>query len=198
MTTFALAVFLLLITPGPGVLSTAGVGAAYGARVGLRYLTGLFVGTNIVALAVISGLAAAAFAVPGLGLVLTVASIAYLAWLAARIALAGSRIRLMQANFAPRLRDGVLLQFVNPKAYVVNATLFGGFASVAADATTAAVLKLLIVNAIWVPVHLLWLAFGVQVRRLDPPPRVQRAINVAMAAAMLAVVGLAAFTPGSW
>ena len=30
MLTFALAVFLLIITPGPGVLSLAGVGAAYG------------------------------------------------------------------------------------------------------------------------------------------------------------------------
>ena len=32
MLTFVLAVFLLIITPGPGVLSLAGVGAAYGWR----------------------------------------------------------------------------------------------------------------------------------------------------------------------
>jgi threonine/homoserine/homoserine lactone efflux protein len=32
MLTFALAVFLLIITPGPGVLLLAGVGAAYGWR----------------------------------------------------------------------------------------------------------------------------------------------------------------------
>ncbi|MCH1465812.1 MAG: LysE family translocator, partial [Alphaproteobacteria bacterium] len=30
MLTFALAVFLLIATPGPGVLSTAGVGSAFG------------------------------------------------------------------------------------------------------------------------------------------------------------------------
>ena len=35
MLTFAAAVFLLIVTPGPGVLSTAGVGAAYGFRAGL-------------------------------------------------------------------------------------------------------------------------------------------------------------------
>jgi threonine/homoserine/homoserine lactone efflux protein len=51
---FTLAVFLLIVTPGPGVLSTAGVGAAYGFRFGLRYVSGLFIGTNLVALAVIS------------------------------------------------------------------------------------------------------------------------------------------------
>ena len=32
MLQFALAVFFLLITPGPGVLTTAGIGAAFGYR----------------------------------------------------------------------------------------------------------------------------------------------------------------------
>ena len=58
MFTFALAVFLLIITPGPGVMSLAGVGAAFGWRQGIEYLGGLFIGTNVVCLAVISGLAA--------------------------------------------------------------------------------------------------------------------------------------------
>ncbi|MEM8839697.1 MAG: LysE family translocator, partial [Pseudomonadota bacterium] len=37
---FAAAVFGLIITPGPGVLSTAGVGSAYGFRPGARYIAG--------------------------------------------------------------------------------------------------------------------------------------------------------------
>jgi threonine/homoserine/homoserine lactone efflux protein len=37
MLTFALAVFLLKITPRPGVLSLAGAGAAYGWRQGFLY-----------------------------------------------------------------------------------------------------------------------------------------------------------------
>ena len=32
---FTFAVFLLLVTPGPGVLSTAGVGSGFGSRTGL-------------------------------------------------------------------------------------------------------------------------------------------------------------------
>ena len=69
MITFALAVFFLIITPGPGVLSLAGVGAAFGFQNGGRYLLGLFIGTNIVCLGVISGLAAAMLAVPGVRVV---------------------------------------------------------------------------------------------------------------------------------
>ena len=56
MLTFAAAVFFLLITPGPGVLTTAGVGAGYGRAQGLRFLTGLFIGTNLVAIAVVGAL----------------------------------------------------------------------------------------------------------------------------------------------
>ena len=54
MLTFALAVFLLIATPGPGVLSTAGVGSAFGWRPGLSYVTGLWAGTNLVSLAIIT------------------------------------------------------------------------------------------------------------------------------------------------
>ena len=46
MLTFALAVFLLIITPGPGVLTLAGVGSAFGYKPGFRYLLGLLIGQN--------------------------------------------------------------------------------------------------------------------------------------------------------
>lgn len=192
MASFAAAVVLLLITPGPGVLSTAGVGAGFGYHAGLRYLVGLFVGTNLVAAAVISGLAALALSIEPLRVVLLWASIAYLAYLALRIALAGTRIGFMEARTAPGARDGVILQLINPKAYVVNTTLFSGFPVAALGLGWETALKLAVINAVWIPIHLLWLAAGVQVKRLALPPRTQFAINLAMAAAMLGVVGLAA------
>src|SRR5210317_933140 len=77
MIIFALAVLFLIITPGPGVLSTAGFGAAYGFRPSLAYVLGLFLGTNMVMLAVICGLAAVVFSVPWLRMVLVGASVAY-------------------------------------------------------------------------------------------------------------------------
>ena len=58
MYSFALSVFLLTITPGPAVLTLAGVGSAFGWRTGLLFLSGLFVGVHLVCFAVISGLAA--------------------------------------------------------------------------------------------------------------------------------------------
>ena len=195
MLTFAAAVFFLIVTPGPGVLSTAGVGSAFGFRSGLAYVGGLFLGTNLVALAVVSGMAAVLLAVPFVRTVLVYASAAYLLYLAARIALAGSRIAFIEARKAPGFMNGVALQAINPKAYAVNTALFSGFAFWPESLIAETALKFLVLNAIWVPIHLAWLFAGVTLRRLDLPSHVQFAINIAMALSMLAVVALAALTP---
>jgi len=191
MLTFAAAVFLLIVTPGPGVLSTAGVGAAYGFRPGLGYVAGLFMGTNMVALAVITGLAAIVLAIPVVREVLMVASVAYLLYLAARIAFAGSRIAFIEAKRAPGVGSGLLLQAINPKAYAVNTALITGFAFYPASLAIETGLKLVIINLIWIPIHLGWLWAGVALHRLNLPDRTQRAINYGMALAMLGVVALA-------
>ena len=198
MTAFIAAVFFLLITPGPGVLSAAGVGAGYGFRPGFAYIAGLFTGTNLVALAVISGMAAALEIYPLLRTMLFVASTAYLLWLAAKIAFAGSHIAFIQSERPPGFTGGVALQAVNPKAYVVNTALFTGFPFLPGNLMAETLVKLLIVNAFWIPIHLLWLAAGVWLHRLDLAPRTHRFINAGMAAAMLLVVAIAAFArPGN-
>ena len=196
MLTFAAAVFLLIITPGPGVLSTAGVGAAFGWRQGLFYIGGLCAGTNLVGLAVISGLAAVILAEPTVRTVLLFASSGYLGYLALRIALAGAGIAFIRTT-APGFLAGLTLQFINPKAYAVNTALFSSFAFYPASFAVEAALKLVIMNIIWLPLHLAWLYAGVKVNSLDLPPRLQRAINLGMAACLLAVVILSVWSVAS-
>lgn len=191
MLTFAAAVILLIITPGPGVMSAAGVGAAYGFRPGFRYITGLFFGSNLVVLAVITGLAALILSVPWLRTALMIASVGYLLYLAAKIAFAGSRIAFMEAGPSPGIRAGVLLQVINPKAYAVNTALFTGFPYAPDSLVFETASKLVIMNAIWFPIHFGWLWAGATLHRLDLPEHVSRRINYAMAAAMIAVVVLA-------
>ncbi len=193
MLVFAAAVFLLIITPGPGVLSTAGVGAGFGWRHGLIYVSGLCVGTNMVGLAVISGLAAVILAEPVVRTVLLFASSGYLGYLALRISLAGSRIAFIH-NTAPGFFAGLTLQYINPKAYAVNTALFSSFAFYPESFAVEIGLKLVIMNTVWLPVHLAWLYAGVKVNSLDLPPRLQRAINLGMAACLLAVVILSVWS----
>jgi threonine/homoserine/homoserine lactone efflux protein len=195
MLTFSAAVFFLLITPGPGVLSTAGVGSAFGFRPGARYILGLFIGTNLVALAVISGLAAIVLATSEVRIFLLIASACYLVFLAARISLAGTKIAFIEATKAPGIRGGITLQAINPKAYAVNTALFTGFAFWPESLASETLVKLLLINAIWIPIHFLWLGAGVWLHRLDLPARIQFRINMIMALSMLAVVALAALAP---
>ena len=193
MLTFAAAVFLLIITPGPGVLSTAGVGAAHGWRQGLFYVGGLCAGTNLVSFAVISGLAAIILAEPVVRTVLMFASAGYLGYLALRIALAGARITFIQTT-APGFLAGLTLQFINPKAYAVNTTLFSGFAFYPQSFAIETGLKLLIVNVIWLPLHLLWLYAGVRLNSLNLQPGTQRLINLGMALCLIGVVILSVWS----
>ena len=194
MLTFAAAVFFLIITPGPGVLSTAGVGAAFGHSAGTRYVMGLFIGTNLVCLAVVSGLTAALLADERLRLVFFTASLCYLVYLAARIALAGSKIAFIERQSPPGIKGGLLLQAINPKAYAVNTSLFTGFVFLPENYALEILLKFLIVNAIWIPIHFTWLWAGISLRKMDLHHKTQRTINVVMALSMLAVVALAALS----
>lgn len=194
MLIFTSAIFLLLITPGPGVLSLAGVGAAFGQRAALRYLAGLCLGTNLVALSVVTGLAGAVFAFPWVTKLLLFASVSYLCFLAFRIATAGSRIAIIKANSQPGFWAGILFQGLNPKAYVVNTTLFTGFSFLPQSMVAEILTKFLIINAIWLPIHFLWLWAGSSLQKLDLKPEVHQRINYAMAAAMLSVVALAALS----
>lgn len=191
MLTFAAAVLFLIITPGPGVMTTAGFGAAYGFRASLRYVLGLFIGTNLVMLLVMTGLAAIILSVPWLRMVLMIGSVAYLLYLAGRIAFAGAQISFMEARTAPGILGGIMLQAINPKAYAVNSSLILGFNYAPDSFMFEMITKALILNTIWIPIHLAWLWAGVSLHKLNLPPRSQRAINVLMALSMLGVVGLA-------
>jgi len=194
MLTFATALFFLIITPGIGVLTTAGIGAGFGAGPGIRFLIGLNIGTNLAAVLVVTGLAALVLTHPVAGPVLFYASIAYLLYLAFRIGWAGSRIAFVETKRAPGILGGIGLQLINPKSYAVNTTLFSGFHFMAEAPLTEILIKFAIINLIWVPVHLLWLWAGVSLKRLDLSERVQGLINKLMALSMLIVIGLAAWS----
>ncbi|MEP5731091.1 MAG: LysE family transporter [Sulfitobacter sp.] len=191
MIEFVIAVFFLLITPGPGVLTTAGIGAAFGYRAGLGFIGGLGVGGFINMMLVVSGLAAIVLAVPSLRAVFLFASVAYLLYLAFRIASAGAKIGFAPATKPLGFRNGLMLQFINPKAYVVSTTLFSGFAFLPDSPISEVVIKIVLFNAVWVPVHLIWLGAGARVGRLDLSHGAQRFINICMALAMLIVIAIA-------
>ncbi len=188
MIAFAATVFFMLITPGPGVLSLAGVGAAFGSRSAQRYFIGLLVGTNLVALAVVAGITAFFTQYPLIKYTLLYCSLAYLAYLAFRIAFAGTTIDFIKKAEAPGIVNGIALQLINPKAYVVNTALFAGFPLSHFGTAQQIVWKFIAINAIWIPIHILWLILGVSIKNLQLSNIWQRRINVMMGLSLFLVV----------
>jgi len=191
MLSYTVAVFFLLITPGPGVLTTAGVGAAYGLRAGTSYMLGIVIGGNLVMIAIATGLAAAVFALPYVREVLLAGSAAYLLYLALRIAVSGSNIAFLETQSAPNFWNGILLQVINPKAYAVGTTLFSGFGFWPENLAAETTIKLAIQLAVALPIHVIWLYAGASLKRLDLSAPATRSINIAMAVSMVAVFALA-------
>ena len=184
--------FLMMVTPGPGVLSLAAVGAGFGWRVGMMYLIGLFFGTNGVALLVVLGFKQFLFEIEGVELTFLFLSLSYLSFLSWRIATSDNKTGFKQSLKAPKLYEGIFLQFVNPKAYVVQGHLFVVLSLSITSYNTEIITKFIIVNSIWVPIHLLWLWLGISLKKWSLASKKQTLVNRAMGLALFAVVILSA------
>ena len=192
MTSYIIISFLMMVTPGPGVLSLAGVGAGFGWRVGIMYLIGLFLGTNGVALLVVLGFKQFLFEIDGVELTFLVLSLSYLSFLSWRIATSDNKTGFKETSKAPKLYEGVFLQFVNPKAYVVQGHLFVVLSLGISSYNTEIFTKFLIVNSIWIPIHILWLWLGISLKKWSLASNKQVWVNRGMGLALFAVVILSA------
>ena len=192
MITYIIISFLMMVTPGPGVLSLAGVGAGFGWKVGMMYLIGLFFGTNGVALLVVLGFKQFLFEIDGVEITFLLLSLSYLSFLSWRIAISDNKTSFKQSLKAPRLYEGIFLQFVNPKAYVVQGHLFVVLSLGMASYSNEIIVKFIIVNSIWIPIHLLWLWLGISLKKWSLAVNKQIWVNRGMGLALFAVVILSA------
>ena len=163
---------LVMGSPGPSTISVTAVGAAFGLRRSLAYLSGLVAGTVVVLLAVAAGVVSVLLAVPQLAPVLLAASAVYILYLAYRIAT------------APSFLGGVLLAVANPKAYVAIAAVF-------AASMLGPVLKIMVLAAMIVLIHVVWLLAGAAFARVFHDPVWSRRVNLAFAAALAITTGYA-------
>ena len=190
MVTYVIISFLMMVTPGPGVLSLAGVGAGFGWRVGIMYLIGLFLGTNGVALLVVLGFKQFLFNIDGVELTFLFLSLSYLSFLSWRIATSDNKTGFKQSFKSPKLYEGVFLQFVNPKAYVVQGHLFVVLSLGILPYNLEIITKFIIVNSIWIPIHFFWLWLGISLKKWSLASNKQIWVNRGIGLALFAVVVL--------
>lgn len=114
-------------TPGPNTTLSTALAANFGLKRAMRFVVAVPVGWGLLFTLCAGGVGALVVAVPMLRLAITAFGVAYLLWLAFR--LAGSR-QLAQADTS-RLNvtfwQGVMLQFLNIKAWMLALALAAGW-----------------------------------------------------------------------
>jgi threonine/homoserine/homoserine lactone efflux protein len=188
---FVLSGLALAGSPGPATLSLAATGAAFGARRGLGYMSGIILGMVAVMGIVATGVVGILMALPGAAPVAIALAAAYFVYLAIRIATAPPLAEQGDARAAPSFAAGAILSLVNPKGYAAMAALFSGFVFAGDHVGLDTAAKVAVLTAVITGVNIAWLVGGAALTRFLRDPATNRAINVAFAVLLVASTAVA-------
>ena len=176
--------FVTSVTPGPNNIMLLASGVNFGFRRTLPHMLGISLGHAFMVFVVGLGLVGVFVAYPPARLALTIVSVAYMLWLAWKIAHASAPDSSDGAARPLTFLQAAAFQWVNPKAWIMAVgavTLYAPGQELAA--LLWVVLGFVLVNF---PSVSLWAAMGVGLRRFLHHPRSLRVFNWTMAALLLA------------
>jgi threonine/homoserine/homoserine lactone efflux protein len=173
-------------TPGPNNVMVLASGVNYGYRRTLPHMLGINIGFSLMMFIMAFGLGAIFLAEPRLQLALKVVGVAYMLWLAWKIATASGVGEGETKGRPMTFLEGAAFQWVNVKAWMM---IMGAIAVYGPPGYTplqkALYLSLVMLVAGTPPTHI-WTLFGVGIRRFLQNPRALRAFNVTMALLLVA------------
>jgi threonine/homoserine/homoserine lactone efflux protein len=171
--------FVTSVTPGPNNMMLLASGVNFGLRRTVPHMLGISLGHALMVFLVGLGLASIFTAWPPALTVLKLASVAYMLWLAWKIAQAGAPGSGKAAAQPMTFLQAAAFQWVNPKAWAM--ALGAVAAYVPTPSVQAYALVALVFSAVNLPSVTVWAAAGQAVRRwLEGPGRL-RVFNVTMA-----------------
>ncbi|MEZ5894583.1 MAG: LysE family translocator [Parvularculaceae bacterium] len=182
--------FVSSITPGPNNLMLMASGANFGVRRTIPHALGVGIGFTLMTLLVGLGLARIFDAFPPSYLILKIASVLYLLYLAWKIATAAPLKDKGEARAQPKpftFLQAAAFQWVNPKAWAMALTAVSAYA-VAGNFVVSVVIVALVFGAVNLPTVSLWVVMGVQLRQFLSDVKRLRIFNIAMAVALVATV----------
>lgn len=170
------------ITPGPNNMLLTTSGANFGFMRSLWLMVGIMLGMQSILLLVAFGVGGLLLLYPTWHLALKILGSLYLLWLAWQVATAA--YKKLDTDAAPakpvRLHQGWLLQFLNPKAWLMALGAVASF-SLAGDrylsSIAAIACAILIVNIV---AGAIWLGFGTMIGRLLRDRKAWIIFNVSM------------------
>jgi threonine/homoserine/homoserine lactone efflux protein len=188
---FLLFAVVAAVTPGPSNIMLTAAGAHAGVRKGLPCLSGVATGVGAMMFLVPLGLGTLILQHPLVLRILNWGGAAGLLWLSWNIASSSTRIESVSARAPVGYLTAALIQWVNPKAWLVSAGAAGTFLRSGAGSpmVQAASLGGLFVLAA-LPSGFLWLAFGASFQHVLRGPRRLRIFNACMGALLVMSIAL--------
>lgn len=178
--------FVSSVTPGPNNLMLMASGANFGFRRTIPHMIGISIGFAAMTVVLGAGLARVFDAVPPVYTVLKALAVAYMLWLAWKIARSGPAQGGGAQARPMTFLQAAAFQWVNPKAVAMAMTAITaympdrGLAAVALVATIFAVVNLPSVGV--------WTVLGQQMARFLTSPRRLMAFNVTMALLLVTAI----------
>ncbi|WP_191487852.1 LysE family translocator [Pseudomonas sp. FEN] len=124
MAAFALAAS---ITPGPVNIVALSSGAQFGWRASLRHVTGATLGFTLLLVLIGLGLNELLLRVPSLTRAIQLAGVAFLFYMAWKLAADDGALNTSQPGKQPTMTLGALMQWLNPKAWLACVAGMGAF-----------------------------------------------------------------------
>lgn len=180
MAAFALAAS---ISPGPVNLVCLSSGTQYPVLRGLRFVTGATLGFIALLLAVSLGLHELLELIPGFEGVLRWSGVAFLLYLSLRLALADGRLQRDAILEPPGFLHGVLMQWLNPKAWLAIVAGVGAYTG--GHLPQALVFALIYAPICWLSLAT-WLCTGAALKRSVKRPERLVVVNRILAALLAA------------
>jgi len=184
LTALAAFAFVTSITPGPNNLMLMASGANFGFRRTIPHMMGVGLGFVFMVVMIGAGLAQVFDAYPLSYKVLKAVSVAYLLYLAWKIATAAPPAEAEKAGTPLTFVQAALFQWVNPKAWAMALTAVSVYAP--SQSFAAIALVAVVFGAINLPSVSSWTVLGQQMRRMLAKPTHLRAFNILMAILLLA------------
>lgn len=186
--------FVSSITPGPNNLMLMASGTNFGFVRTIPHMLGVAIGFTFMIALVGAGLVKVFEAFPVAHTILKVGSVAYLLYLAWKIATSAPPGSKAGANGAAKADarpmtfvQAALFQWVNPKAWTMALTAVTAY-SIPSDPVLSLAVVAIVFGLINLPSISTWALMGVQLRRFLDDPRKLRVFNVAMAVILVATL----------
>lgn len=121
-------------SPGPNTTLSTALAANGGLKRAMRFIVAVPVGWTLLLVLCAAGIGSLVVAVPALRLVIKALGIAYLLWLAWKLSRSATLGSADEAQLSVGFVQGVMLQFINIKAWLLALTLVAGWIAGQPDA----------------------------------------------------------------